>query len=835
MTVYLTDLFLLIVEAAIKGTILIGIIGIVSLLMRRATASIRHAMFSFALASLIAIPIISVVAPPLKINVARTSLPLATSQYNEPPVRETPIAIVNPPPRAAVGQSPSSNLPRGNPAPRRMSLLEALSLLWLGGVIVSALVLIGGLFALRRLSHRAPPAAAPRLVALLQSLKRELNLTRDVQVKIGTRATMPATWGVRRPIIVLPADAEQWTEARQRVVLMHELAHIRRNDWLIQIVALIVSALYWFHPGVRYAARRLRAECELACDEYVLGVGLNACDYAEHILDIASAFRSPVGIAIVGVAMATPSQLERRLDAILSENIGEKWRPSRRGRAAGLAALSILIIPLAAMRPSTRPRALDVKSPLSFFGPTAPDTFRWKGIIPEGEWVEIHSLNGNIRAELSRDGNVEVIATKSGAPTSNVKIITDKSRRSTRFCAVYTSGVSACDETMNDGPRHDANDVRVDFLVRIPAGVGLSAHTGRGNIVAQSVKSYVWGTATEGDIDISTSDLAEASTQVGSVTATFSRRSWKQNLEFYTDKGDVLVYAPADARMVLEAESGSGSVTSEFPVDIRKLGGGARVFTKIGAGGGGLTLRTGRGAVSLKRGPNAVAEVSDIRASSESVDPKPNPNPDPGFNPDPNTTPEIDASEDNPTGERVPFVVPRDLISQLSDARIANYPDAHAIARLRDGAELHVKQQPADLVRERAEWALSLIKNGEIVTPLRAQLSNADWRIRAYAAWALGETQDARATDALTSALRDPHWRVRMHAASALERLGRQAQVQPLISVLNDQYWQVRISAVDALARIGDKRAIEPLRRVAEQDVRSIVREAAASALQRMQ
>jgi beta-lactamase regulating signal transducer with metallopeptidase domain len=90
----------------------------------------------------------------------------------------------------------------------------------------------------------------------------------------------PLTLGVFQPVVLIPADARDWNLERRRVVILHELAHIRRYDVLTQICAQVVCAMYWYHPLVWIAARRMRFERETACDDLVLTAGVRASTYA---------------------------------------------------------------------------------------------------------------------------------------------------------------------------------------------------------------------------------------------------------------------------------------------------------------------------------------------------------------------------------------------------------------------------------------------------------------------------------------------------------------------------------------------------------------------------
>jgi hypothetical protein len=126
------------------------------------------------------------------------------------------------------------------------------------------------------------------------------------------------TWGIFRPVILLPEEAEFWTRARLEAVLLHELAHIRRRDALTQLLAFVVCAFYWPNPLIWLGAQRLRREAETAADDAVITSGIKPSAYAGELLRIASEFRVR-GLSLP-LAMAAPSALEARVKSVLEPN-----------------------------------------------------------------------------------------------------------------------------------------------------------------------------------------------------------------------------------------------------------------------------------------------------------------------------------------------------------------------------------------------------------------------------------------------------------------------------------------------------------------------------------
>ena len=92
-----------------------------------------------------------------------------------------------------------------------------------------------------------------------------------VRLLLTDESDLLATWGLLRPRVLLPPHAREWPDDRIRIVLCHELAHVRRHDWFVQITAEAVRIAFWFNPLIWIACTRLRRDSEQACDDVGAG------------------------------------------------------------------------------------------------------------------------------------------------------------------------------------------------------------------------------------------------------------------------------------------------------------------------------------------------------------------------------------------------------------------------------------------------------------------------------------------------------------------------------------------------------------------------------------
>jgi beta-lactamase regulating signal transducer with metallopeptidase domain len=327
-------------------------------LLRRTSAATRHFVWVLAIVGALALPVVTAVVPRWETPVldwirnadgASTEAERAEGTAGGGQVTEADWSAFQTADWSAfpaVVQEPSST----NPAPSSASDLSAPSLfaLWsLGAGVVGLLVLLS-FWRTQRLARRARPIAHRGVIAEAERIAAALGLRRRVALLQAPDEAMPMTWGALHPRVLLPASFAEWPADRRRAVLVHELAHVRRYDWLTQLIARAACAVYWWNPLAWVAARRLREERELACDDLVLAQGTVPSRYAGDLLEIARAFRATPATALAGVAMARRSQLAGRLLAVL-DGSRVRGRVGVRPAATAATAFVAFFLPLAAL------------------------------------------------------------------------------------------------------------------------------------------------------------------------------------------------------------------------------------------------------------------------------------------------------------------------------------------------------------------------------------------------------------------------------------------------------------------------------------------------------
>jgi beta-lactamase regulating signal transducer with metallopeptidase domain len=244
-------------------------------------------------------------------------------------------------------------------------------IVWLAGALVVITPPLVGLGRLAMLRRRARPMRGGRWALLVPSVLRELDIRRRVRFLELDGAVMPMTWGVLRPVVLLPSGDFDSTIEQRLDVLRHELAHVRRHDCLTQLIGQLACAVYWFNPLAWIAARQLRVEREHACDDEVLRAGSKASAYADYLLRVARTLHVPGAAAFGGLAMARPSQLTGRLLAVLDDARRRGRISARAAVRGGLAALTIVAV-IGSLTPSAASaRAVAVSPAVATTAPTS--------------------------------------------------------------------------------------------------------------------------------------------------------------------------------------------------------------------------------------------------------------------------------------------------------------------------------------------------------------------------------------------------------------------------------------------------------------------------------
>ncbi|MGD0777129.1 MAG: TonB family protein [Candidatus Solibacter sp.] len=328
-------------SAALKSTFVLGVAWLMVWFLRGRTAAARHMVWTAAAAALVALPLLTVALPALRVRAANAVLPADAGL-----VFRTTTDTAAPGGGAVAAQPAAASRTAATPSPgRAIDGKDVLMLLWMVGIAAGFAQMLAALALLWR-TRRAARVSPDQDAA--DALACHLGIEHPVRV-LETPSGMPMTFGVLRPTVLLPEEARGWSDERRRVVLLHELGHVLRGDAVTHLVARAALALHWWNPLAWSMWRGFLKERERATDDLVLGAGTTASDYAGHLLEIARTMQARPASVAAGVAMARRSQLEGRLLAILDGSTARGQQRRAATVAAVVAAIAIMA-PLAAVR-----------------------------------------------------------------------------------------------------------------------------------------------------------------------------------------------------------------------------------------------------------------------------------------------------------------------------------------------------------------------------------------------------------------------------------------------------------------------------------------------------
>lgn len=324
------------VAYVLKLTVVLAAAALLAVALRRRSSALRHQVWSAALLASLLLPILAWLLPVWRstaLGTAAAALVSARAVTAHAAIPAAPAILIN----AASSSAPGNGL-----------ALAAL-ILWFLGCSAMLLRLLAGLARLARLRTRSKPLFDDAWMREVLNISNSLEISRSVRLRESRDpSAMPLTYGLFRPAILLPTGAAQWPAERRRIILAHELAHVARCDWSLQLCAELARALYWVHPLVWLAASQLRHESERACDDAVLQDGISPSVYASQLLDLARTLKNPGRAWSTALAIARPTNLERRFAAMLNPSVN-RTRPSVRTKFLVASFALALLLPLAAL------------------------------------------------------------------------------------------------------------------------------------------------------------------------------------------------------------------------------------------------------------------------------------------------------------------------------------------------------------------------------------------------------------------------------------------------------------------------------------------------------
>ncbi len=322
----LSAVFTWVWQTSLAASVLIGLVLLLQLLFRR----LLPPRWRYALWLLVLLRLLMPVAPSSCFSVfnlgrtlhsspAERSADLPTSSRTDR-VAVPAIPQPNPVSKAGVGGETRAHADASaKPLLTRPGLVRALQLIWVLGAAGCFLAVLVQHYRMAAWLRREKPLDDPRVTSLLESAKATLGLRRGIAVVATTRHNTPALFGFFKPRLLLPeAMLARFDDQELRLVILHELVHLRRHHVLLNWIVILVQSFHWFNPAIWFAMKRLRMERELVCDAAVIA-HLSVAErhsYGTALIKLMEHFSKPVLSPSLASIVHHQHQIERRITMI---------------------------------------------------------------------------------------------------------------------------------------------------------------------------------------------------------------------------------------------------------------------------------------------------------------------------------------------------------------------------------------------------------------------------------------------------------------------------------------------------------------------------------------
>jgi beta-lactamase regulating signal transducer with metallopeptidase domain len=428
-----------------QATLVAVIVAFALKCVKKQAASLRYAITGLALVLIVMLGVFTLTQVEVSATMpATTQHTVLVEQGIEAPVAASPVPEI---PLSSVTAQPAWSWPvfKQHCIQLTETTLPVVVLVWFVGVIGFSLLHLGGWAKLYRIRQQLTRPVSSHLQQAAHEIARRLGVHRAFDLYESALVRVPTVIGHLKPVILLPASTMTGLPMDQiEIILAHELAHIKRHDYLINLLQTVVEILGFYHPAIWWLSRTLRQERENCCDDMVIKAFNNPVDYAKTLAHMAEIQCQQAPLAVA----ATGSSLVHRIERLVSIDRHDQRKPT------WLASLLSLILIVAIAMPTAlafaardrrhRPASDDVTATFN----------EWINAIVDNDTKAFEIIAHKVALHYGRESN----------EASLVKSLQDQAQRLQGYKGLHRLKIVSMD---NKGDHFDA----LTSTVRDPQGV----------------------------------------------------------------------------------------------------------------------------------------------------------------------------------------------------------------------------------------------------------------------------------------------------------------------------------------------------------------------------